>query len=208
LVVAEANVEPGAVPLDHGLLEDERLLLGGSRDHLELVDAGDHGGDVLGQHAGCLEVVRHAVAQAERLAGVNHPAERVAHQVDASRFRQRLEALAEVFGPLRDWRCLLTCRRHGTQAIASSRPSTRLRYWPVSERRFRTISSGVPAATTSPPLSPPSGPRSMMWSAVLRTSRLCSMTTTVFPASTRRCRTLSRRSMSAKCRPVVGSSRI
>jgi hypothetical protein len=32
-----------------------------------------------------------------------------------------------------------------------------------------------------PPLSPPSGPRSMIQSAVLMTSRLCSMTTTVLP---------------------------
>src|SRR5262249_12973191 len=41
--------------------------------------------------------------------------------------------------------------------------------------------SGVPAATTRPPASPPSGPRSTMWSAVFTTSRLCSMTTTVLP---------------------------
>src|SRR5258708_2200325 len=37
---------------------------------------------------------------------------------------------------------------------------------------------------------------------------LCSMTTTEFPASTRRCKTCKSRSISAKCRPVVGSSRI
>ena len=39
-----------------------------------------------------------------------------------------------------------------------------------------------PAATTRPPPAPPSGPRSMTQSAVLITSRLCSMTTTVLPA--------------------------
>ena len=37
-----------------------------------------------------------------------------------------------------------------------------------------------------PPSSPPSGPRSMIQSAVLITSRLCSITTTVLPASTSR----------------------
>ena len=50
------------------------------------------------------------------------------------------------------------------------------------------ISSGVPVAIRSPPLWPPSGPRSMTWSAVLITSRLCSITTTEWPLSTRRFR--------------------
>ena len=44
-----------------------------------------------------------------------------------------------------------------------------------------TICSGVPHATTCPPSAPASGPRSMTQSAVLMTSRLCSMTTTVLP---------------------------
>src|SRR5437899_1299513 len=39
-----------------------------------------------------------------------------------------------------------------------------------------------------PPPSPPSGPRSMIQSAVLMTSRLCSMTSTVLPWSTSRAR--------------------
>jgi ribosomal protein L17 len=56
--------------------------------------------------------------------------------------------------------------------------------------------------------SPPSGPRSMIQSAVLMTSRLCSMTTTVLPASRSRCSTASRCLTSWKCRPVVGSSRM
>ncbi len=44
-----------------------------------------------------------------------------------------------------------------------------------------TIASGVPAAMTSPPPSPPSGPKSITQSAVLMTSRLCSITTTELP---------------------------
>ena len=68
------------------------------------------------------------------------------------------------------------------------------------------MSSGGPAATTSPPASPPSGPRSMIQSAVLITSRLCSMTTTVFPAAASRSSTVSSLRMSSKCSPVVGSS--
>ena len=50
-----------------------------------------------------------------------------------------------------------------------------------SFRALAAISSGVPVATMRPPPSPPSGPRSMIQSAVLMTSRLCSMTSTVLP---------------------------
>src|SRR5205823_476785 len=51
----------------------------------------------------------------------------------------------------------------------------------------------LPAATPRPPRAPPRGPMSTRWSAALITSRLCSMTRTVLPASTRRWRTSSRR---------------
>src|SRR5258706_2452413 len=66
--------------------------------------------------------------------------------------------------------------------------------------------SGMPCATTCPPPSPPSGPRSMIQSASAITSRLCSMTTTVLPASTNRCSTRISFSTSAICKPTVGSS--
>src|SRR5439155_497204 len=61
------------------------------------------------------------------------------------------------------------------------------RYEPVWLALFAAICSGVPSATRRPPPSPPSGPRSTTQSAVLITSKLCSMTTTVLPASRRRC---------------------
>jgi hypothetical protein len=48
------------------------------------------------------------------------------------------------------------------------------------------------------PLWPPSGPKSMTWSAVLITSRLCSITTTECPESTSRFKLCKSRSMSAK----------
>src|SRR6185369_11774872 len=87
--------------------------------------------------------------------------------------------------------------------------NTAFRNWPVYERSASwATASGVPAATTCPPASPPSGPRSITQSAVLMTSRLCSMITTELPCSTSRFNTSSSRSMSAKCRPVVGSSRM
>ena len=65
-----------------------------------------------------------------------------------------------------------------------------------------------PRRRPCPPPSPPSGPRSMIQSADLMTSRLCSITSTVLPASTRRCSTPSSRRTSSKWRPVVGSSRM
>lgn len=67
-------------------------------------------------------------------------------------------------------------------------------------------SSGVPSATTRPPPLPPSGPMSTTQSAVLMTSRLCSITMTVLPLSTRPDSTVMSLLMSSKCRPVVGSS--
>src|SRR6478752_190693 len=84
---------------------------------------------------------------------------------------------------------------------------TRARYSPVAEPRAAATFSGVPSAMIIPPRSPPSGPRSTIQSAVLMTSRLCSMTSTVFPPSTSRWRTSRSFSTSAKWSPVVGSSR-
>ena len=63
---------------------------------------------------------------------------------------------------------------------------------------FRATCSGVPKATTSPPPLPPSGPKSITQSADFITSKLCSITTTVFPRSTRRWRTASKLCTSAK----------
>jgi hypothetical protein len=73
-------------------------------------------------------------------------------------------------------------------------------------RAQRTTPSGVPAATMRPPALPPSGPRSMTQSASAITSRSCSITTTLWPPSTRRCSTRMSFSTSAMCRPTVGSS--
>ena len=66
--------------------------------------------------------------------------------------------------------------------------------------------SGVPWAIRRPPKSPAPGPRSMIQSAFLMISRLCSMRMTVFPPSTNRWRTRSRAAQSSKDSPVVGSS--
>ena len=68
--------------------------------------------------------------------------------------------------------------------------------------------SGVAVATTLPPLSPPSGPRSMIQSALAITSKLCSIIITAFPFSTSLFRTSNNFCTSTKCSPVVGSSRI
>ena len=61
------------------------------------------------------------------------------------------------------------------------RGSIGFRKRPVWELSISATASGVPVAMISPPPSPPSGPRSTIQSAVLITSRLCSITTTVLP---------------------------
>jgi hypothetical protein len=55
------------------------------------------------------------------------------------------------------------------------------KYCPVTLAGFIASCSGVPVAIICPPPAPPSGPRSTIQSAVLMTSRLCSMITTVLP---------------------------
>ncbi|QEG21586.1 hypothetical protein MFFC18_14440 [Mariniblastus fucicola] len=52
---------------------------------------------------------------------------------------------------------------------------------PVMDTEQAATCAGVPQTTTSPPASPPSGPRSIIQSADLSTSRLCSITTTECP---------------------------
>ena len=59
--------------------------------------------------------------------------------------------------------------------------------FPVYDLSFFTICSGVPTAIISPPPSPPSGPKSIIWSAVFIKSKLCSITIIVFPVSTNLC---------------------
>ena len=68
-------------------------------------------------------------------------------------------------------------------------PKTSRSTRPVWEPSLPATASGVPSATILPPSFPPSGPRSMIQSTVLITSKLCSITTTVLPRSTRRLRT-------------------
>src|SRR5215472_11027003 len=64
--------------------------------------------------------------------------------------------------------------------------STGPRYFPVYDPASLAIASGGPTPTIFPPRLPPSGPRSITQSAVLITSRLCSITTIEPPASIRR----------------------
>jgi putative ABC transport system permease protein len=86
------------------------------------------------------------------------------------------------------------------------RGQPRCRARPVCDSRLAATTSGGPAATTRPPPAPPSGPRSMTQSELAITSRLCSMTTSVWPASIRWSKTRSIRATSSACRPLVGSS--
>jgi hypothetical protein len=56
----------------------------------------------------------------------------------------------------------------------------------VCEPSTKADRAGGPSATSLPPPSPPSGPKSSPQSAAAIRSRLCSMTSTEWPASTRR----------------------
>jgi len=60
---------------------------------------------------------------------------------------------------------------------------TFLRYFAVWLVGCLATSSGIPSAIISPPLSPPSGPKSIIQSEHLITSKLCSITITEFPLS-------------------------
>src|SRR3954454_10845276 len=93
--------------------------------------------------------------------------------------------------------------------FATPRPGrTARRDAPVWLAATAAPTSGGPSATMVPPPVPPSGPMSTIQSAVLITSRLCSMTITVLPVSTRAPSTPRSFRMSSKWRPVVGSSRM
>ena len=62
--------------------------------------------------------------------------------------------------------------------------------------------------TTFPPLSPPSGPKSIIWSQVFIKSKLCSITIIELPVSTNLCNISTNLWTSAMWSPVVGSSNI
>ena len=79
---------------------------------------------------------------------------------------------------------------------------------PVCDPAIRAIASGLPCPTIVPPPSPASGPRSMTQSASAIRSRLCSMTMTEWPASTRRWMTSTSFRTSDMWSPMVGSSRM
>src|SRR5690606_36060685 len=66
-------------------------------------------------------------------------------------------------------------------ALPPVNPRAAARNGAVADPAARATTSGGPVATTFPPSSPPSGPRSITQSAHLMTSILCSITTIVLP---------------------------
>ena len=102
----------------------------------------------------------------------------VLHAVHGSRARMHNDRAAGA-GPvpgLASGRGCVSPRRDRRAAGAGTAPYS-------SPRRPPRPPASAPAMTRPPP-EPPSGPRSMTQSAVLMTSRLCSMTITVLPCST------------------------
>ena len=82
------------------------------------------------------------------------------------------------------------------------------RYGPVTEDLDCAIRCGGPSAMMFPPCSPPLGPMSMIQSAHAMRSGLCSMMMMVFPLFRSAMSVFASSSMSEKCSPVVGSSRM
>ena len=86
--------------------------------------------------------------------------------------------------------------------------NTSLRIFLYSFFRLCKFVLVIRQAITSPPESPPSGPKSIMWSHVFIRSKLCSITIIVFPVSTSLCKMFTSLWTSAMWSPVVGSSKI
>ncbi len=100
-------------------------------------------------------------------------------------------------------------RRRGRRAPSSGvRPRSTSRQEPPGVRGLHLgdLLRACPRRRPCRRPSRPPGPCRSTQSAVLMTSRLCSMTITVLPWSTSRPSTPSSLRMSSKCRPVVGSS--
>ncbi len=89
LVVAHQHVEARTQPLDQVRFEQQRLGLGGGRDELDLRGRGDHAHDARGV-PGHARIRDDALADALRLADVEHLAFRIDHAVDAGRRRGML----------------------------------------------------------------------------------------------------------------------
>ncbi len=115
--------------------------------------------------------------------------------VTSLRLLPRAPTTRRLFAASRRW------RRAGT--AIDLRPE---RYCPVSEAGLRSISVGVPCATTSPPCSPAPGPMSTTWSAAWIASSSCSTTITELPRSRRRLSVSMSRALSRWCSPMEGSS--
>jgi len=79
---------------------------------------------------------------------------------------------------------------------------------PVAEAGFFATCSGVPYATTVPPLSPPSGPRSMIQSAHLDNVEVVLDHDHGVALVNKLADHVMRSKISSKWRPVVGSSRM
>ncbi|OIQ68256.1 hypothetical protein GALL_501560 [mine drainage metagenome] len=102
-----------------------------------------------------------------------------------------------------------TIRRGVLAATSRLKPTPTVlrppRYAPVKVSAWRR-SAGVPSNTMLPPRSPGPGPMSISRSAASITAGSCSTTTSVLPASRKRCMATMMRCMSRGCRPMLGSS--
>ena len=104
LVVAQADVEARPVLLDEAVLEHQRLDLVAHLDPLHRLRRGDHLRRARVHVARILEVVGQPLAQARRLADVDHPTERVLELVRARACRESCRWAVAAPSTLRLWR--------------------------------------------------------------------------------------------------------
>ena len=133
-------------------------------------------------HASTMTATRTASTRRSPISLRSTPAVRSAPQADerTDRIRPRRSSLARCSTPPMSERTGYGHFAHRSpRATGAQRMSRRKR--PVWLASSEAMCSGVPSPTIVPPPLPPFGPRSITQSAVLITSRLCSITNTVLP---------------------------
>ncbi len=95
LVVAEDDVEPGAVTLDEVAFEDQRLQLGARDDRFDVRDLADQQLSLRTLVRAVLKIVPHPVGQDARLPDVEDVALRILKEVDAGAVWQVVESRLE-----------------------------------------------------------------------------------------------------------------
>ena len=97
LVVLEEDVVFGAVALDEGVFQHQRLKLTGDENRVEMIHLGDHLPGLGRVRGALLKILAHPVFQLLRLAHIDHFPGLVHHEVHAGHQRQIIGLLPQLF---------------------------------------------------------------------------------------------------------------